>query len=126
MKNLRNFIVVLAIALFSFTSAGEESVYEGTNVNYNVSKANGIVKIQLGLLEPENYDGIIVMRSDSPSGLFRNVKEMTASDMSNLTSNNTIIDKYPLPGSVTAYYKVQTVDKSGVYRSYPCVKLSKH
>lgn len=124
MKTLIKTILVLSIALFSFTSSGEESFYEGTNVNYNVVKTNGVVIISLDLKDPTSYDEIIVMRSDKPSGVFRNVKELSQEDIYKLISDNKIYDKYPLPSSITTYYKLQTVDKTGVYRSYPCVKLA--
>jgi hypothetical protein len=64
------------------------------------------------------------MRSDKPSGVFRNVKELSKEDINNLAVDHQIIDKYPLPSAMTSYYKLQTVNKSGVYRSYPCVKLN--
>ena len=124
MKNLIKTFLVLSIALFSFTTSGEESVYESERLNYNVEKVNSVVIINLDLKDPLSYEEIIVMRSDKPSGTFRNVKELSKEDIAKLVTDNKVVDKYPLPFTMTSYYKLQTVDKSGVYRSYPCVKLA--
>jgi hypothetical protein len=124
MKKILNLILVLSIALLSFTSSGEENIYESANLNYNVIKTSGVVIITVDLTDVASYDEIIVMRSDKPSGVFRNVKELSKEDINNLAVDHQIIDKYPLPSAMTSYYKLQTVNKSGVYRSYPCVKLN--
>jgi hypothetical protein len=124
MKNLMKTLLILTIALFSFTTPGEESVYESANLNYSVVKTNGVVIFSLDINDPTSYDEIIVMRSDKPSGNFRNVKELSKEDINKLVTDKNIIDKYPLPSSVITYYKLQTIDKTGVYRSYPCVKLA--
>lgn len=124
MKKIFTTLIVLSIALISLTSSGEESVYESTNLNYKVVKANNVVIITVDLIDVASYSEIIVMRSESPSGTFRNVKELSKDDIIKLVSDNKIIDKYPLPTSMISYYKLQTVDKNGVLRSYPCVKLS--
>jgi hypothetical protein len=33
-------------------------------------------------------------------------------------------DKYPLPASMDAYYRIKTVTKDGITRTYPSVALS--
>lgn len=126
MKNLTYALTLLiSISLLAFTQAGEESAYEGSSVSYNVAKEQGVVLINLGLKEPDTFEEIIIMRSDNPSIYFRSIKELNSEAVAQLTTENTLIDKYPLPSSVVTYYKVQTVDKTGVQRSYPSVKLAK-
>jgi hypothetical protein len=124
MKNIIYTLALISISLFAFTSAGEESSYEGTTVSYNVAKEMGIVTINLGLKEPSDFEEILIMRSDNPSANFRRIKELNQEAVDALTKENVLIDKYPLPSSVVTYYKVQTVDKTGVQRTYPCVKLA--
>lgn len=124
---MRNFIFalgILSISLFAFKSAGEEHAYSGPVVSYKVAKEQGVVKINLDLKQPDQLDELVVMRSENPAIYFRSIKQLNQEAISKLTHENVLIDKYPLPSSVVTYYKVQTVDKSGVQRSYPSVKLT--
>lgn len=124
MKNSILILLVCGLTLFSFTLPGEESNYDGGKVSYNVEKNKGVVMINLGLQNPQQYAQITVLRSDNPAKFFREVKNLGLNEITELSSDNVLVDKYPLPGSVTSYYKIQTIDKSGVQRSYPCVKLN--
>ncbi|MCB9255636.1 MAG: hypothetical protein H6579_00745 [Chitinophagales bacterium] len=117
-------IAVCSFALFSFTLPGEEANYNGGKVTYNVEKSNGVVMINLGLQNPQEYAEIIVMRSDNPAKFFREVKYLGGEAIDGMSSSNVIIDKYPLPSKITSYYKIQTIDKNGVQKSYPSVRLS--
>ncbi len=84
----------------------------------------GIVTINLGLKEPSEFEEILIMISDNPSANFRSIKELNQEAVDALTKGNVLIDKYPLPRSVVTYYKVQTVDKTGVQRTYLSVQLA--
>ncbi len=124
MKNLLYTFVFTSLILFSFTLPGEESIYEGTKVSYKVEKENGVVVINLDLMDPNDFQEILIMRSDNPSEYFRSIKELSKEQISQLSTENVLLDKYPLPSSISSYYKVQTIDKLGVQRTYPSVKLA--
>ena len=76
MKKIVNSVIVLWIALFSSTSSEEESVYESVNSNCNAVKTKDVVIIRRDLNDVTSYNELIVMRSDQPLGIFRNVKEL--------------------------------------------------
>ena len=76
MKKIVNSVIVLWIALFSSTSSEEESVYESVNSNCNAVKTKDVVIIRRDLNDVTSYNELIVMRSDQPFGIFRNVKEL--------------------------------------------------
>lgn len=124
MKNFTLTLFFFSTLFFALATPGEESVYDGAKLSYNVSKDNGVVTINLGLVNPEDFEQIIILRSDDPSKFFRNVKELSPEELKSLQQDNVLEDKYPLPSSVVTYYKVQTTDKSGVQRMYPSVKLA--
>jgi hypothetical protein len=124
MRNLLYTFVFTSLILFSFTLPGEESIYEGTKVSYKVEKENSVVVINLDLMDPNDFQEIVIMRSDNPSEYFRSIKELSKDQISQLGKENVLLDKYPLPSTMVSYYKVQTIDKFGVQRSYPSVKLA--
>jgi hypothetical protein len=64
------------------------------------------------------------VRSDNPVTNFRQIKLLTDSNLKELASSNTVVDKYPLPSKSNAYYKLVTIDSYGVQKSYPSVKLN--
>lgn len=126
---MKNFILVtiliISSTLFSFTLPGEESIYDGNHVGYNVERSQGVVLINLILKDPSKFQEINILRSDKPTENYRNIKSLDPSQVAELNIDNVIIDKYPLPGSINAYYKIQTIEKSGVQRTFPMVVLSK-
>ena len=124
MKNFTLTLIFFSTLFFAFAAPGEESVYDGAKISYDVSKDNGVVTINLGLNNPGEFETIIIQRSDDPSKFFRDVKYFSQEEIGGLQQDNVFQDKYPLPSSVVTYYKIQTVDKSGVQRTYPSVKLA--
>lgn len=123
MKNV--ILTFLALfALIAFKSPEGEAVYNGTQVSYNVEKTNGVVLIKLGIKDPTSIESLVIMRSDNPSKYFREVKQLSKNELDNMGSENVLVDKYPLPSTMSSYYKIKTIDVTGVQRSYPSVKLN--
>lgn len=124
MKNFTLTLITILTATLAVALSGSESIYEGPSVSYSVEKASGEVIINLDMIDPAQYDEIKIVRSDNPVKYFRQVKILSGEKISELSGSDELIDKYPLPGKTTSYYKVITVDNTGVQKSYPSVKLS--
>ena len=120
---LSTLAIMMTLASFAFT--GNESIYEGTTVTYSVEKIKGEIVINLDIKDLDKYAEISIVRSDNPTTYFRSIKQIGADKMGELVADSKVVDKYPLPGSSNAYYKLVTVDHYGVQKSYPSVKLSK-
>ena len=73
---------------------------------------------------PGNFEEIKIERSDNPIKYFRQIKIMGSSQIGDLTGQDIVQDKYPLPSSQDSFYKLVTIDRAGVMRSYPSVKLT--
>lgn len=125
MKNSLLLIVTMFLATISFATVGEEeSAYENPFISYSVEKATGTVLINLDIKNLDHYTEVRIVRSDNPVTNFRQIKLLTNSNLKELASNSTVVDKYPLPSKSTAYYKLVTIDSYGVQKSYPSVKLN--
>lgn len=125
MKNILLLTTAMIIATFSFATTGEEeSAYENPFISYSVEKVTGKVLINLDIKNLDQYSEVRIVRSDNPVTNFRQIKLLTNDNLKDLGSNNTVVDKYPLPSKSQSYYKLVTIDSYGVQKSYPSVKLN--
>jgi len=128
MKNKTTLILTfLFIALMSFTSKNiNEATYSSKYITYSVERSGSTAVLTVDVVDLLDYDEIYLKRSTNPTEDFRQVKYLTKSQIPTLGHTGTIIDKYPLPGNMDAYYKVVALNKEGIYKLFPCVKLSKY
>jgi hypothetical protein len=125
MKNLILLTAAIIITTFSFAAPGEEeSAYENQFVSYSVEKITGKVLINVDIKNLDQYSEVRIVRSDNPVTNFRQIKLLSNENLSQLSVNNIVIDKYPLPSKSESYYKLVTIDAYGVQKSYPSVKLN--
>lgn len=125
MKNLLLLFTATLLLTFASAVATEESTYEGPTLSYSVEKETGKVFISLSTENPAQYNEIKIVRSDNAVKYFRQIKALSGSSLENLTGADVIVDKFPLPSSQNAFYKIVTIDAAGVQKSYPSVKLAK-
>ena len=125
MKKILLLSIAVLITMFSFATTGEEeSAYENPFLSYSVEKITGKVLINVDIKNVDQYTEVRIVRSDNPVTNFRQIKLLKDANLQELSSNNTLVDKYPLPSKSNAYYKIVTVDSYGVQKSYPSVKLN--
>lgn len=121
------FSLSIVTVLFSFTSPSEdESVYVSKYIKYSVERDGGQAIVTLDINEVNQYDEIYLRRSDSPTDNFRQVKYLSDGQIDKLAQSGVIKDKFPLPGNIDSYYKVVALSNKGIYKLFPCVKLSKY
>lgn len=123
MKNVFLTLLTACILVAATAITNEEATYDGPAVSYHVETLPGQVLINLELDNPTQYNEIKIVRSDNPVKYFRQIKLLSGSVVSNMEPSHTVIDKFPLPASQNSFYKVVTIDKSGVQKTYPTVKL---
>lgn len=128
MKNLSTLILSsLVLILISFAPPSvDESVYSSKYIKYSVERDGSSALLKVDVADIAQYDEIYLRRSDNPTDDFRQVKYLTKSKISELASTGLIVDKYPLPGNMDTYYKVVAISNKGIYKLFPCVKLSKY
>jgi len=128
MKQIFTFTIFSSfILLLSFSPLDkDESIYSSKYINYSVERQGSTAVLSVDIVDISQYNQIYVRRSNNPMKDFRQVKYLTKSQISDLANSKTITDKYPLPGNIDAYYKVVAISDKGVYKLFPCVKLSKY
>ncbi len=128
MKQIFTFLTLsFLLLLFSFTPLDkDESIYTSKYINYSVERQGSTAVLTVDITDIFQYDKIFIRRSNNPIEDFRQVKYLTKSQISELANSKRITDKYPLPGNIDTYYKVVAISNKGVYKLFPCVKLSKY
>ena len=121
------FAVCITLILFSFAKPmQDESTYVNKYIKYSVERDGSSAKLTLDLVNIEQYDELYLRRSDNPTDNFRQVRYLKKNEIADLSREKIIVDKYPLPGNTDAYYKLVAIDSKGIYKLFPCVKLSKY
>ena len=128
MKNLSTLILAsLGLILISFAPpSADESIYSSKYIKYSVERDGTRAILKVDVADIDQYDEIFLRRSDNPMVDFRQVKYLTKTKINELASSGMIVDKYPLPGNMDTYYKVVAISNDGVYKLFPCVKLSRY
>lgn len=128
MKNLSILILAsLTLILLSFApSSVDESVYSSKYIKYSVERDGSRAVLKVDVTDIDQYDEIFLRRSDNPTDDFRQVKYLTKTKINELANTGLIVDKYPLPGNIDTYYKVVAISNEGIYKLFPCVKLSRY
>ncbi len=119
--------IVLALIMMSFGIKNiDESTYSSKYIKYSVERDGSTALLKVAITDVSQYDEVYLRRSVNPTEDFRQVKYISKSQLESLAASGTIVDKYPLPGNVDTYYKVVAISNEGVYKLFPCVKLSKY
>lgn len=128
MKKISTLVLVsLFLALISFAPPSQdESVYSSKYIKYSVERDGTTAVVKVDVADIDQYDEIFLRRSNNPMDDFRQVKYLTKSQIGDLATSGLIVDKYPLPGNMDTYYKVVAISDEGIYKLFPCVKLSRY
>ena len=129
---MKNVITTLAaITTFSVcafaANPGAKHAFKDANaeVALEVERNKGEVVLHILAQDMAQYDHIIVERSGNGGEFFSQVKYVQT-EGADIEDGNYVFraDKYPLPGNTTSYYRVKTVGKDGVTRTFPSVELA--
>ncbi len=122
----RNVLTVLAMLFFLCLSAQEDEstlVSSDSTFTMKIYRDGYKVKMMLYFTHPSTIQSISVERSELNGRQFSQCKYF---DFSEKQLMDTIIktDNYPLPASVDILYRLRIINKEGVTRVYPPVKLA--
>lgn len=122
----RYFLTVSALLLFSclWAQEKESELASSDSVFFmKLYRETNKVKVMLYFNTPSLIQNINVERSQLNGNYFSRCKFF---DLSNEALTDTIIltDNYPLPASVDILYRLRIINKEGITRVYPPVKLA--
>lgn len=128
MKKPINLLIALTTCLFSM-AAGTEKTNNATYVSTDeevameLERGKGEVLIHLNVKDLSQYEYVLVERSAENANYFSRCKYISGG--TTLSSKDILqIDKYPYSAAKDVYYRIKTVTKDGIERSYPAVMLA--
>ncbi len=128
---MKNIIATLAvIGTFSYSFAanpGARHAFKDANaeVALEVERTQGEISLHILAQDMAQYDHIIIERSGNGGEFFSQVKYIQT-EGADIEDGNYVFraDKYPLPNNMDSYYRIKTVSKDGITRTFPSVALA--
>jgi|GEM_PF-2886651 len=134
-------ITLAVLALFlgaAVYAGGEEAVYLQklnkelphkfkelkTGVTLEVVREQKVVKIYMLIDDIEQYDEILVERSDEQQQNFSQCKEIKIEKGKYKNNYVELTDNYPLSSRMNNAYRVKTITSEGIMRMYPPVPVT--
>ena len=119
-------IAVLVSSSSIYASASvEKHEFKSTEreINFDVERAQGEIALFFQSDVFGTYDEIIVERSFSDVSGFSACKTIEVSQTKIVGGYYKTSDKYPMAGQKDCYYRIKTVSKEGVIKTFPPVLL---
>jgi len=120
-------IAVLVSSYSTYASAPvEKHEFKSTEreINFDIERAQGEIALFFQSDVFGSYDEIIVERSFSDVSGFSACKTIEVSQTKIVDGYYKTSDKYPMAGQKDCYYRIKTVSKEGVIKTFPPVLLS--
>jgi hypothetical protein len=129
MKNIIATLAVIGTFSYSFAAAnpGAKHAFKDPNAEVALEIERNKSEVVLHVLAQDmaQYDHIIIERSGNGGEFFSQVKYIQT-EGADIEDGNYVFraDKYPLPSNVDSYYRIKTVSKDGITRTFPSVALA--
>jgi hypothetical protein len=106
---------------------GAKHAFKDANadVALEVERNKGEVVLHILAQDMAQYDHVVIERSGNGGEFFSQVKYVQT-DGADIEDGNYVFrsDKYPLPNNTESFYRIKTVGKDGVTRTFPSVALN--
>ena len=128
MKNIITTLAVIGTFSYSFAAnPGQKHAFKDPNadVALEIERSKSEVTLHILAQDMAQYDHIIIERSGNGGEFFSQVKYIQT-EGADIGDGNYVFraDKYPLPNNIDSYYRIKTVSKDGVTRTFPSVALA--
>lgn len=105
------------------SNTNEHTFKRDGDVALDVERINGKVNIHIKAVDVKQYETIIIERGAGETAHFSRVKYIVPSKDGINSDYFVKEDSYPMSAKADSYYKITTISKDGVERSYPPIQL---
>ncbi len=126
LSNCKGILMLLTIAFYLPALAQPADYFlksSDEELTMTLSRADYMVKIELTFAHVTQLDYAIIEKSNEPAAGFRQCKYIKLPESGKDSLAIAERDKYPLAATQNVYYRIKTVSKEGVSRTYPVVRL---
>ena len=119
-------VLVSSSSTYATSAPVEKHEFKSTEreINFDIERAQGEIALFFQSDVFGSYDEIIVERSFSDVSGFSACKTIEVSQTKIVDGYYKTSDKYPMAGQKDCYYRIKTVSKEGVIKTFPPVLLS--
>lgn len=122
--------ILLAIGFTAKTYAtnppSDKHEFKSTDreVNFDIERKSGEVELYFQSSAFKDYDEILVERSGADNGSYSVCKTIEVSQVKIAGDYYKTADKYPMTAQKDCYYRIKTISKEGIMKTFPPVLLS--
>jgi hypothetical protein len=115
-----------AFSTYATTASVEKHEFKSTDkeINFDIERKQGEITLYFQSLVFGSYDEIIVERCASDNGIYSVCKTIEVPQVKITDGYYKTTDKYPLSSQKDCYYRIKTVSKEGIIKTFPPVLLS--
>ena len=122
------FVLMIISTSVTFGSSAPEAKHTfrstGREIDFDVERAQGEISLFFQSAAFGTYDEILVERSESENGIYSVCKTIEVPQTRIADGYYKTADKYPTAVQKDCYYRIKTIAKDGVIKTYPPVLLS--
>ena len=130
MKNLLPFLLAYLITLVSIEINAETPVsakhqFKSTSgdISFDTERGRSEVVLHFQSTFFKEYEQILVERSGEGSGGFNGCKVLNMAEIKTDGNYYKTTDRFPLTAQKDSYYRIKTIAKDGVTKTFPPIKL---
>lgn len=123
-------IMIVALGLSSKTYAStppsDKHEFKTTDreINFDIERKSGEVELYFQSAAFKEYDEILVERCQADNGIYSVCKTIEISQLKIAGDYYKTSDKYPMTAQKDCYYRIKTVSKEGIMKTFPPVLLT--
>lgn len=122
-------ILIIALGLSSKASAGappsDKHEFKSTDreINFDIERKAGEVELFFQSAAFKDYDEILVEKCGEDNGVYSVCKTIEVSQIKINGDYYATSDKYPTTSQKDCYYRIKTISKEGIMKTFPPVLL---
>jgi hypothetical protein len=118
--------VILSSKLYATTPPSDKHEFKTTDreINFDIERKSGEVELYFQSTAFGAYDEILVERCGSDNGTYSVCKTIEVSQVKIAGDYYKTADKYPMTAQKDCYYRIKTISKEGIMKTFPPVLLT--
>jgi hypothetical protein len=118
--------VAMSTVTYAATSNTEKHEFKSSSyeVNIDLERGRGEVLVHLQSAYFKEYEQIIIERSGDGTGAYTTCKTINLADVKLAGDYYKTTDRFPLSAQADSYYRIKTISKEGINKTYPPVAIA--
>ena len=118
--------LILSSKLYATTPPSDKHEFKSTDreINFDIERKSGEVELYFQSAVFSAYDEILVERCGADNGIYSVCKTIEVSQVKITGDYYKTVDKYPMTAQKDCYYRIKTISKEGIMKTFPPMLLT--